>query len=163
MSENTNISPGPRSRRPPKSGDGFTIEVAGVGYLLGKVVSTEAIWSIGGISSGTANLIYLYKGTYPTVDAATAGQPNELLSAPLLTNNLPWSRGYFQPLPKGSTVQYPPAAVRHCFRFIPTNSYYDERGQLLDAPFDPVGEFGLHSYRTIDDLISDAIGIPRAE
>jgi len=40
--------------------------------------------------------------------------------------------------------------------------YFDELSKPMDGPAEPVGEFGLQSYRTIDNLISDALGIERA-
>ena len=39
--------------------------------------------------------------------------------------------------------------------------YLDEVGRKLLRRFDPCGEWGLASYRWIDDHISDAMGIPR--
>ena len=40
--------------------------------------------------------------------------------------------------------------------------YFDEFRNQLPGPVPPVGVAGLHSYRTIDDEISRALGIPLA-
>ena len=38
--------------------------------------------------------------------------------------------------------------------------YFDECGNPLESPVEPVGEFSLQSFRTIDDQVSDALEIP---
>jgi hypothetical protein len=40
--------------------------------------------------------------------------------------------------------------------------YFDEHGNRLPGPVEPVGQWGLHSCRTIDDELSKALGIPLA-
>lgn len=39
--------------------------------------------------------------------------------------------------------------------------YFDENGNEVRGPIEPVGDYGLHSYRTIDDTVSEALGIDR--
>jgi hypothetical protein len=50
---------------------------------------------------------------------------------------------------------------QHCFQDS-RGWYFDEQGNRLHAAVEPVGQWGLHSYRTIDDEISKALGIPPA-
>jgi hypothetical protein len=53
----------------------------------------------------------------------------------------------------------------HCFREILTPGsfrYYAEHNHRLERPVEPVGDYVLHSYGTIDDLVSKALGIPLA-
>lgn len=50
---------------------------------------------------------------------------------------------------------------QHCFKDS-YGHYYDEQSRELPGRIEPCGVWGLHSYRTIDDDISDALGIPRA-
>ena len=42
---------------------------------------------------------------------------------------------------------------QHCFRRW-NGKYFDECSNQLPGPMEPVGDFGLHSFRTIDDDIS---------
>ncbi len=50
---------------------------------------------------------------------------------------------------------------QHCFlRW--NGDYYDEYSNKLPGPVEPVGDFGLHSFRTIDDEISGALGFDLA-
>lgn len=78
-----------------------------------------------------------------------------------MTNTLPWSRGYFEtlenrPLETGEVLR------EHCFRSS-KGKYYDEHSNELSGPVEPCGDWGLQSYRTIDDEISDALGIPQSQ
>ena len=126
-------------------------------YLFGRVISTTAMWGF----SLTANLIYVYmvrSGTKTVPDTAEL-RTNRLLIAPLIINRLPWSRGYFEtigirPFGEGEVLR------QHCFRDS-YGRYYDEQRRSLSLPSEPCGQAGLHSYRTLDDQISDALGIPR--
>ncbi len=79
----------------------------------------------------------------------------------MMTNKLPWSKGYFQtvdhwPLEPGDLLR------QHCFLSGARARYFDEAGNELPGPVEPVGDYGLHSFRTIDDAVSDALGIDRA-
>ena len=127
-------------------------------YLFGRVISTVAMWG----PSASANLIYVFKvrSNAKTAPDSSELRANRLLIAPLIINRLPWSRGYFetiaiQPLVEGDVLK------QHCFRSS-YGGYDDEQSRELSTPSEPCGVWGLHSYRTIDDEISDALGIPRA-
>ena len=84
--------------------------------------------------------------------------PSALLVPPMMTNRLPWSRGYFQtvaqwPLKPGDTL------AQHCFLSPLRGRYFDETYNELPGPVEPVGALVLDSYRTIDDVISEALGV----
>ena len=79
--------------------------------------------------------------------------------AMLLPNRKGWSEGVFEtvgnvPLGDGDVLD------QHCFRRW-NGKYFDECSNQLPGPVEPVGDFGLHSFRTIDDDISDALGFER--
>lgn len=81
-------------------------------------------------------------------------------SFPRYTNRLGWSRGYFEnvdsrPLSSDDLLE------QHCFRRH-TGQYFDEKGQQLPGPVEPCGDWVLSSFLRIDDLVSEAIGIPLA-
>lgn len=56
----------------------------------------------------------------------------------------------------------PGFADQHCFLSASRGKYFDDQGHELPGPIEPVGDYRLHSLRTIDDEISDALGIPPA-
>ncbi len=77
----------------------------------------------------------------------------------MMTNKLPWSRGYFRtienmPLAEGEVLP------RHCFR-AKFRKDFAEAAIELPGDIEPCGDWVLHSFRTIDDEVSDALGIPR--
>ena len=77
-----------------------------------------------------------------------------------MTNRLPWTRGYFEHLTH-AILTSESLLAKHCFRSS-GNQYFDEYSNKLSKPSSPVGVWGLDSYRTIDDAISEALGIPLA-
>lgn len=147
------------SRRKLKPGDVFVAQPRGHPYLIGRVIRTDA-----SLFGDDNLLLYFYDAWTANPSALPMLDPRKLLIPPVVTNRLGWSRGYFEhieerPLAPGETL---PA---HSFAsHIHTDGphYVDEFGNTLAGPVEPVGDAGLHSYRSIDDLISDAIGLPRA-
>lgn len=108
-----------------------------------------------------ANLIYVYRHRASSKEPDHAAlDPQDLLLPPLFINRLPWSKGYLE-----TVAHWPlePSDLRsqHCFLSASRGRYFDEKGNELSGPIEPVGDWGLHSYRTIDDAISDALGIAR--
>lgn len=147
------------SRKRPVAGDLFAMQLPDERYLFGRVVSTEAM---AGPSMGGAIMIYVYRPLFPSKDVPERAELSveQLLVPPMMTNRLPWSRGYFEtvarwPLEPGDVLG------QHCFRSW-VGRYFDEAGNELPRAVEPVGDYGLHSYRTIDDEISDALGFEQA-
>lgn len=157
-----------KSRRAPVAGDIFAMlpPDAPRRFLYGRVIATDA-------TSGPMKdciLIYIYRARSPDVVGpyrdATQLRPvpelfrGQLLVPPMMTNKLPWTKGYF------AFVEHRPLTPmdrlpQHCFRDT-RGWYYDEYSNRLPGPVVPVGGFGLESYRTIDDEVSKALGIPLA-
>lgn len=138
---------------------GVAAKALGDQFRFGRVISTEAMagWSMPG-----ATLVYIFRTTCDALVAPNphVTRPDNLLVAPVMTNRLPWSRGYFQ------TVDQRPLAAedvlpQHCFRSS-AGRYFDEHATELSGPVEPCGDWGLHSFRTIDDDVSGALGIARA-
>ena len=155
-SEHTNLKILKPCRKFVRPGDIFVFKVNDEPYYFGRVIKTDA--TVGGFPSGV--LVYLYNASSPEKTKIPDLRPDNLLLPPLATNRLPWSRGYFE------TVESRPLAESdvlpvHCFRDW-TGRCLDEAGKPVELPVEPVGEFALQSYRSIDDLLSDALGIERA-
>jgi hypothetical protein len=149
-----NLSQLKRSRRIPQRGDVFALAPAGHGFLFGRVISTDA----NPLGVGDANLVYIYATRSPTKNAVPTLSLWNLLVPPLMTNRRPWTMGYIEfvanrPLAPGDQLP------RHCFRDS-RGWYFDEHGARLAEPAEPVGTWGLHSFKTIDDEVSRALGIP---
>ena len=143
------------SRKAPLAGDIFVLRPNSLRYFFGRVVRTDAsTGSIVGI------LAYIYKTSAPKPLPVPPLRRDDLLIPPFIINRLPWSRGYFEIVERRSLTPWDTLSV-HCFRDVLTGRYYDELGRPLSSPVPPVGIRGLHSFRTIDDLVSDALGIPR--
>ena len=87
-------------------------------------------------------------------------RPDRLLLPPVWINRLPWTKGYFEAL-ANEPIQSEDLLERHCFRDW-AGEYLDERGNRLVGAVEPCGDWGLSSYRWLDDQISDALGLDRA-
>lgn len=154
----TNLEVLKPSRSKPKAGDIFAMRL-GDEFRFGRVISTEALagWSMPG-----AILIYVFRTSASelTVPEEDVTRIDNLLIAPVMTNRIPWSRGYFQTI--GNRPLAPADVLaQHSFRSS-NGRYFDEGARELPGPVEPCGDWGLHSYRTIDDEISGALGLPTA-
>jgi hypothetical protein len=143
------------SRKPPRPGDIFVLKPDDYRYVFGRVIRTEV--NVGGFPGGI--LIYIYGPTSSRKDRVPALDRDDLLLPPLATNRLPWVRGYFQTIATSPLKDSDILAV-HCFRSS-SGDYFDEMGNPLRGPIGRVGEFALQSYRSVDDLVSDALDIPK--
>jgi immunity protein 26 of polymorphic toxin system len=147
-----------RSRKRLAAGDIFAMFPLDGRYLFGRVISTTAKAG----PSMPANLIYIFDTRSASKRIPTGPELGVgcLLIAPLMTNRLGWSRGYFEtianrPLGEDEVLRH------HCFESS-RGRYYDEMSRPLEVRTEPCGIWGLDSYRSIDDAISKALGIPFA-
>jgi hypothetical protein len=153
----TNLAVLKKSRHRLREGDVFVMRLPDRLYLYGRVISTNAKagWSMPG-----AILIYVYRSRSTRKAAVPTLALGDLLLPPMMTNRLGWSRGYFETI--GHRRLKPSDVLRqHCFEDF-AGRYFDETAAELPGPIEPVGMWGLHSYRSIDDEISKALGIALA-
>jgi hypothetical protein len=125
----------------------------GHGFLFGRVIDDDARVD----SAHGLNLVYIYRASSPDKGAVPALLRADLLVPPLITNNLPWSRGYFE------TIENRPITAferlrQHCFSR-PEGGCVDERSNRI-ARSEPSTVWGVHSFASIDDLVSEALGVP---
>ena len=144
-------------------GDVFVVRYPRAEYLFGRVIKVQL--PRGQAPMPGCNLIYVYSGTSRIPDPEGRRlSPHDLLIPPSFINRLPWSRGYFQ------TIESRPLAEsdvldRHCFYWgkrSGRDEFVDDSGAKVAERFEPCGFWGLHSYASLDDEISDALGIGRA-
>ena len=145
-----------KSRKKLQVGDIFVYQMKKGEYGYGRVIRLDA--HIGGFSN--VIMIYIYNAFSTDKHRVPILSKDNLLIPPIGTNRQPWLRGYFKnicnkPLAKADILAH------HCFKDI-RGLYFDDEGNMLSKPTKPCGEYGLHSYRTIDDAISEALGIPLA-
>lgn len=142
----------------PRDGDVFVARI-GETTCPGRVVSTQAKAG----PSMTAILTYVFQPVeegWSPEGQREALAVSRLLVPPFLVNAKPWTQRYFcrvANLDFAAGERLEP----HCFRDS-RGWFFDEHGQRTDAPVEPVGPWGLQSVRTVDDMLSDALGIPRA-
>ena len=146
-----------KTRKGPFAGDVFAMLPPDGRYLFGRVIRTNAILG----AMGEVILMYVHTPRSERKEDVPDLRRDQLLLRPLFINWLPWRRGYCEVvrnMPLRDSERWP----RHCFR-AGNGACYDELGNLMTGPFEPIGSWSLNSFRTLDDKISDALGIPLAE
>lgn len=151
-----------RSRKPPQAGDVFVMQPPDGLFLYGQVIATDA--KIGPMKD--CILIYVYRPRSERKEAVPTLLRGQLLVPPMMTNKRPWTMGYFETLEHRELVPMD-RLPQHCFYSSPLGPegigrYFDEYSNRLPGPIEPVGSWGLDSFRTIDDEVSAALGIPLA-
>ena len=137
-------------------GDIFVMQPPDGAFLYGRVIAIDA--SIGPIEP--CILIYVYRARSNEKSRIPELVREQLLVPPIMTNRRPWTMGYFEPLEK-RPLQPVDRLSQHCFKDS-RGWYFDENSNRLAKPIEPVGTWGLDSFRTIDDAVSTALGIPLA-
>ena len=151
----TNLAKLQPSRCAPVPGDVFVYRPIGHPLYFGRVISLDA-----DIRGMPAILIYLYSTASENSESIPPLRPGELLVPPILTNRLAWTRGYFRTLKNVPLTKWD-VLPAHAFRTTMPPFLVDERGNPIRQAVEPIGQYGLDSILTIDDLVSDALGIPR--
>lgn len=157
----TNLQTLRPSRKKVRPGDIFAMLLPDGLYLFGRVIRDDAKWARGE-DVNPALLIYVYRFRSQKKDTPPALElkSDRLLISPVMINRLPWSRGYFETIDNLQLGDEDILPV-HCF-LSANGKYYDEYSNLLPGPVEPVGDYGLASYRVVDDEVSDRLGISLA-
>ncbi|MGI8685529.1 MAG: immunity 26/phosphotriesterase HocA family protein [Acidimicrobiales bacterium] len=145
--------------RRPTAGDLFSMQLESKRFLFGRVV--DGPLPTGRAPMPGAYLVYVYRDEHrdPEPDQGRL-TPENLLVPPAFINQLGWTKGYFISVANRPVLPHD-RLRQHCFaRF--NGTFLDENGSLLDGPSEPCGEWGLGNHRTLDDAVSDALGVPRA-
>jgi hypothetical protein len=155
--EITNLKVLKRSRKELNPGDIFAFQIKEGEYMFGRVIRTDAMIH----SMEDCILIYIYNDVSKDKNNIPKLDKNNLLIPPIMTNKRPWTMGYFETIDHKPLIEVD-VLQPHCFRDPTFGKYYDEYNNELPSKIKPCGMQALHSYRTIDDEISDALGIPLA-
>lgn len=148
-----------KSRTKPKRGDVFALQILDFEFIFGRVISTDA--EIGPVDGMV--LLYIYDSRSASKNEIPPLEKHRLLIPPTMINYLPWSRGYFENVGH-SPLEESDILPVHCFENTSFRDvrYFDEHNNRLKKRIEPCGGYGLSSFRTIDDKISTALGVPRA-
>jgi hypothetical protein len=152
-----NIKQTRKSRRKLEVGDVFSFQIENDGFHWGQIVSVTA--NVGGFEN--CILIYLYKIKTKTLDNLPILKVSDLLLPPIATNELPWKKGYFV-FVKNRVLKPEDLLPVHCFKSIARGTYFDDHGTPLKKAHEPCGINGLDSYSSIDDKVSEVLGIKLA-
>ena len=132
-------------------------------FLFGRVISIDAnllgFGGLGGVEGGLA-LIYIYAVRAAAKMPVPMLVRELMLIPPRIINKKPWTRGYFEHLENRPIVPMD-RLPQHCF-VDACGKNVDEMGRPVSGSVKPMGVFGVDSFRTIDDDISKALGIPLA-
>ena len=144
------------SRKKIKAGDLFVFQMSQEPNLYRFGLVSKNDFNLGPFPN--CNLVYLYEACSESIDEVPELNREKLLIPPFATNNLAWSKGYFLTI---SNIVPSEAEVfsEHYFRDTSGN-LYNESGVRVKKAHEPVGIWALRSYRTVDDSISEALGIP---
>ena len=158
MSEtyNTNIKFIKKGRKKPIAGDVFVYQLPDNRYGYGKVIKDDAALH----SWKPFPLVYIYNTFADDIIKGVQLDKTNLLIAPLIINFSGWSSGYFINV-ENVPITEQDILDKHCFKEQLREGYfYDEYSKRID-PIEGCNIWGLCNYRTIDNQVSDALGIPR--
>lgn len=127
-------------------------------FRFGRVIRTDT--RVGGVPG--AILIYLYTASSQDIAAVPSLRKDELLAPPMAIDRDPWLDGYFQtighqPLDDSDILDV------HCFWSPVRSRYLDADGNKLPHRIEPCGFFGLGNSYAVNRVVSEALGMPRAE
>jgi hypothetical protein len=143
-----------RSKRRPKPGDIFRVDLTTGQTVWGRILTLDArVESISGLA-----LLYFFRPR-PAAEGAPASLPvSELLFRPVLTNKLGFSHGYFTIVDNRPFTSDERLAT-HCYEWL-DETFHDETGAVLQTATEPLLSSCVRSYLTIEDEIAKALGIP---
>jgi hypothetical protein len=148
-----------RHRYKPQNGDVFYLQIPAGNYLFGRVIIGNGARGLGPMPMATLVYLYDWQSSTPMPDYTCLG-PDRLLIAPIWTNRLVWTLGYFQHI-ENQPMDERVLLRQHCFLDTIRHRYVDVGGVTLRHRTEPCGSWGAVSYRWIDDHVSDALGMPR--
>lgn len=128
-------------------------------YIFGRVVGAELEPPLAPMPLAYLIHIYSVRSSDKQPDLG-ALLPDRLLLPPVFINRMPWTKGYFENVAHEELARHL-LLQQYCFWDAARGRYVDERQSPLSREVQPCGDWGLSSYRWLDDQISDALGIPR--
>lgn len=144
-----------RSRPKLKPGDIFALQILPDRFHFGRVIRTDTE-----MIGTQVFLIYIFRATSPSRNDIPQLDRNDLLLPPTFVEKGPWTRGFFEVV-KEQPLEVNDTHPVHCFVWLSADRFVDEYCEPLPCRSEPCGRYQLSFEGSIDDKISDALGIPR--
>lgn len=93
-------------------------------------------------------MIYIYRATSSSKEVIPCLSKEELLVAPIGSNNVPFAKGFFEIL-RSDALGREDVLAQHCFFNPATKQYFDEMGQRLEEAVEPIGIDGMSGLESI--------------
>lgn len=150
-----NIATIKKSEVLPNVGDIFSFKLISNSerHFFGRVISVDAKLGWG----EEVMLIYLYKKYSLDVKNIPLLQTSDLLVPPIGVNLTPWKSGVFE-FVKNSDLNPSDMLEKHCFVSF-NGRYYDEYGNRMYEPIEPIGYFSIVGVGGVDRIIGENIGL----
>lgn len=145
-----------KSSKNPKEGDIFVVQPIKDVYYYGKVIQTNVESEDSFISGMT--LIYIYKRNSNNKIKPRTMADEEFLIAPIIVNNQPWKKGYFETI-GNETVFEKEKNIDIVFWDVIREEFVDINGNLTEVRPQMWNIYGLGSYGVVGKEIQKAIGL----
>ena len=143
-----------KTTKKPQEGDVFVLQpISGIFYF-GKVIKTN-VESTDGFINGMF-LIYIYQYYAHDKEIPQGLDSKELLIAPMIVNNQPWRKGYFETI-GNVEVSEKDRSVDFAFWDILKEKYVNIKGQEIEIKPRYCGTYGLGSYGAVGKEVQRAI------
>lgn len=145
-----------KSSENPKEGDVFVVQpIKGV-YYYGKVIQTN-VESVDSFINGMT-LIYIYKCNSKNKIMPQTMKDEEFLIAPIIVNNQPWKKGYFETI-GNETVFEKEKNIDIAFWDVIREEFVGINGKLTEVRPQMWSIYGLGSYGIVGKEIQKAINM----
>ena len=137
-------------------GDVFSLQYGDSRFLFGRIVAVDV--AFGGFDRGCIG-VHIYRAESTSTTLPQGLIESDLLIAPHYVNRLGFSRGY---MPVIGSIPLCAADNRTdvCYRDAIRDQMVDDSGSPVDQPRRFIGRFGMGNYETLDEAISQALGLP---
>lgn len=143
-----------KSLKHPEEGDVFVLQPQKNLFYFGKVIRTNLKSTDSFINGMT--LIYIYDGTCNEKVVPRHFDEGELLIAPIIVNNQPWIKGYFE-FVENISVSERERNLEFGFWDVLRQEYVDIQGKKIREKPKYCGIYGLGSYGIVGEEVREAI------
>lgn len=145
-----------KSSKKPEEGDVFILQPIDGIFYYGKVIKTNII-SVDSFINGMT-LIYIYKSCSIDKVIPHGLENEEFLISPIIVNNQPWQKGYFETLGNVG-VSEKERNADFAFWHVLKEEYVNISGQIIKGKPKYCSIYGLGSYGIVGKEVQKAIKI----
>ena len=143
-----------KSSKAPQEGDVFVLQPISDIFYYGKVIRTN-LKSVDSFINGMT-LIYIYKYCSINKGIPLGLENEEFLIAPIIVNNQPWQKGYFETVGNVGISEKDKVAD-FAFWDVLKEEYVDINGQVIGSKPKYKSIYGLGSYGIVGKEVQKAI------